>query len=167
MHARMIVVAFAAALFVICGPAGAQERGRSQEREGGPGRERERPGHDLEMQRKQMELNQLKAEFDYQNEMREIELAQKRRALEMPAAAPCPVFCKGGDNWRGPHKMKHCLGFMMICFIVHILLTIWVYQDIRKRNAGSGVWIVITLLTGFFGALLYALVRIGDKSSAA
>jgi len=52
----MIVVALAAALFVIGGPAGAQERGRSQEREGGPGREhameRERPGRDLEMQRK-------------------------------------------------------------------------------------------------------------------
>jgi len=167
----MIVVALAAALFVIGGPAGAQERGRSQEREGGPGREhameRERPGRDLEMQRKHLELNQLKAEFDYQNEMREIELAQKRRALEMQAAAPCPMPCKGGDKWRGHCKMKHCLGFMMICFIVHILLTIWVYQDIRKRHAGSGVWIVITLLTGFFGALLYALVRIGDKSSAA
>ncbi len=42
-------------------------------------------------------------------------------------------------------------------------LAIWVYGDIRKRNAGSGIWIVVTLLAGFFGALLYAIARLGDK----
>ena len=47
--------------------------------------------------------------------------------------------------------------------VVWLLLAVWVFQDIRKRNAGSGLWIVVTLLTGLLGAVLYALVRIGDK----
>ena len=55
---------------------------------------------------------------------------------------------------------------MFICFIVHILLAIWVYGDIRRRNTGSGIWIIITLLTGLLGALVYAIVRLGDKPAA-
>ena len=54
---------------------------------------------------------------------------------------------------------------MLICAVVHLLLAIWVYQDIRNRNAGSGLWIVVTLLTGLLGVLVYALVRLGDKSA--
>jgi hypothetical protein len=29
-------------------------------------------------------------------------------------------------------------------------------------NRGSGIWIVIVLLAGLLGALVYAVVRIGD-----
>jgi len=47
--------------------------------------------------------------------------------------------------------------------IIHILLAVWVYQDLRRRNTGSGIWIVITLLAGLCGAAVYALVRIGEK----
>jgi hypothetical protein len=46
--------------------------------------------------------------------------------------------------------------------IVHILVAIWVYMDIRQLNRGSGIWIVIALLTGLLGGLVYAIVRIGD-----
>ena len=34
-----------------------------------------------------------------------------------------------------------------------------------RRNAGSGLWIVVTLLTGLFGAAVYALVRLGEKQT--
>jgi hypothetical protein len=171
----MIVAGLAAVLFLTVRPAPAQEKGRAQEREGAPDRERamerERPaGRDLEMQRKQLELNQVRANFDYQNEMREIELAQKRLELErqsqaIKAPGQQPQYMSG-KKWQGHHKMKHCMGFMFFCFIVNLLLAIWVYQDIRKRNAGSGVWIVITFMIGFFGALLYVISRIGDNRSA-
>ena len=39
--------------------------------------------------------------------------------------------------------------------------------DIRKRNAGSGLWIVLTLFAGLFGAIVYALVRLGDMKEEA
>jgi len=48
------------------------------------------------------------------------------------------------------------------CAVVHILAAIWVYKDMRERSAGSGIWIAIALLAGLFGALVYALVRLGD-----
>ena len=55
------------------------------------------------------------------------------------------------------------LGFLLlICAIVHILVAIWVYMDIRQLTRGSGIWIVIALLTGLLGALVYAAVRLGD-----
>jgi len=54
--------------------------------------------------------------------------------------------CPGQGYWHGHHQaMKHFCGLILICMAVHILLAIWVYQDIRKMNAGSGLWI-ITLL---------------------
>ena len=78
--------------------------------------------------------------------------------------------CKyGGGKWKkGRCKGRmighavFCFMFMLVMFLIHILLTIWVFMDTRKRNA-SGLWVVITLLSGFMGAFLYALVRIGDK----
>ena len=56
---------------------------------------------------------------------------------------------------------------LLVCFVVHILLTVWVYQDIRRRNSGSGIWVAVTLMTGLLGAAVYALVRLGDRQSQA
>lgn len=105
--------------------------------------------------------------MQFNNEMRKIQLEQKsleldrdRKMKQNPDAKAYP----GQGYWRGHHQtMKHFCGLMLICMVVHILLAIWVYQDIRKRNAGSGLWIVITLLTGLLGALVYAVARLGDK----
>ena len=89
------------------------------------------------------------------------------------AASCCPACCHHfgggrsyGADWRHherehPPKLVVCLFFLGFVLLIHILLTIWVYKDTRERNS-SGIWIVITLLTGFMGAFLYALVRIGD-----
>ena len=61
---------------------------------------------------------------------------------------------------------KRCGKFFGMIFlmmaIVNILVAIWVYQDIRARNTGSGIWIVVALLSGLLGTAVYALVRIGD-----
>jgi len=46
--------------------------------------------------------------------------------------------------------------------VVHVFTAIWVYLDIRQRNRGSGLWIVLALLAGLLGTLVYAVVRIGD-----
>lgn len=80
--------------------------------------------------------------------------------LDQPARRPGPTLEKG----------IHCLiGMARACFLVmaicHVLLTVWVFQDIRKRGEGSGFFVVLTLLAGFCGAILYALVRIGDKKA--
>lgn len=68
----------------------------------------------------------------------------------------CPVM----GNQKKAAAFCHLM--LVIMLIIHILATIWVYQDIKERKTGSGIWIFITLLTGLFGTAVYALVRIGD-----
>jgi hypothetical protein len=56
-----------------------------------------------------------------------------------------------------------CLAWTLL--LVHILLAVWVYTDIRKRGEGNGIFIVLVLLAGIPAAILYALVRIGDRKT--
>jgi hypothetical protein len=51
----------------------------------------------------------------------------------------------------------------LVAFVFNILIAIWIFTDIRKRGEGSGLFIVLALLAGVPAAIIYALVRIGDK----
>lgn len=133
----------------------------SQEPEKGRGRPQKDVGRQLRLRRAQMEMEGREAELDFQRKMRELELERRKVKL---------------GRQRKPHKhpgcFKHCrkgrmLPFVIVCFVVHILLAVWVFQDIRKRNAGSGIWIVIALLTGPLGTLVYAIVRLGNAKQTA
>lgn len=48
---------------------------------------------------------------------------------------------------KGGHKPL-CGLLLVMCPVVHILVAVWVFQDIRMRGAGSGIWIVIALIAG-------------------
>jgi len=54
---------------------------------------------------------------------------------------------------------------LLVLFACHILLAAWIYSDIRKLGQGHGIFIALALLAGFPAAILYALVRIGDKKA--
>jgi hypothetical protein len=73
-----------------------------------------------------------------------------------PACATCPVVrrCPVG-KLLGP--------LFLVLAIIHVMLAVWVFTDIRKRGEGSGIFIVLALLAGIPGTILYALVRIGDR----
>lgn len=125
----------------------------------------------LEMRQAQLDVEKRQAELEFQRQMQDVEVEKKqleieqaRKAMQQTQAAPeQKCSCVPARGWHGQLGHRgHCGGFMAICGVLHLLLTIWVYTDIRKRNAGSGLWIVITLLSGFFGALLYLLARLGD-----
>ena len=107
----------------------------------------EDPEYQMEMHERQMELEQRDAEMGFQRSMHELELEKHKIELERMR--------------RGHKHKKHPLLFLVV--VVHILVAVWVYQDIRKRNAGSGIWIVIALVAGLLGVLVYAVVRIGDN----
>ena len=104
-----------------------------------------------------MELQQLDAKMGMEREMQNLELEQRRMELER---------ARGDHDVDDDDDDDECeggLGFLfLICGIVHILAAIWVYMDIRQLNRGSGIWIVIVLLAGLLGALVYAVVRLGD-----
>ena len=117
----------------------------------------------LEMKREHLSLQQHEAEMGFNQEMRNIELQKHRLALKNKQ--PRRKHPASRKHPGGAGKCAHgvmCL-LLAVCGIVNILVAVWIYQDIRKRNAGSGVWIVIALLTGLLGALVYAIARLGDN----
>ena len=99
---------------------------------------------------REMELRHREARMDIERKMQELELEKRRIELE---------------HMQKEHKDKpHPLLFLLL--VVHILCAIWVYMDIRQRNIGSGIWIVIAILTGLLGTLVYAVVRLGNREKS-
>lgn len=105
----------------------------------------------MELHERKMELQQREAEIDYKQRMQELELEKHKIELERMRKTH-----KGG-----PHPL------LALILIIHILTAVWVYQDIKQRDRGSGIWIVIALLTGLLGTLVYAVVRLGDEKKKA
>lgn len=106
----------------------------------------------MQMKEREMELQRLEAKMGMEREMQNLDLEQRRMELES---------ARQDDN--DDDDGEGALGLLfLICAIVHILVAIWVYMDIRQFNRGSGIWIIIALLAGLLGALVYAVVRLGD-----
>ena len=47
----------------------------------------------------------------------------------------------------------------IVFFIIAILLAIWVYKDAKKRDMNAAVWLLIVLVTGCIGCIIYLVVR--------
>ena len=80
-------------------------------------------------------------------------------------AAPAPA----GPPPAAATLHKDIGGLIRLCLLVglifNILLAIWIFTDIRKRGEGSGLFIALALLAGIPAAIIYTLVRIGDKKA--
>jgi len=117
----------------------------------------------FEMQQREMELKHQEAEMDVERRMRELELEKRKIELEhmrKPKEHPGYMEDDDDDDDDGPHPL------LLLVLVVHILCAVWVYQDIRRRAGGSGIWIVIALLTGLLGTLVYAVVRLGESQKS-
>ncbi len=49
--------------------------------------------------------------------------------------------------------------FVIIWFVVALLIAIWVYKDAKKRDMNAAVWLLIVLVTGCIGCIIYLVVR--------
>ena len=106
-----------------------------------------------EMRLKGLEVEARKAELEFESQMREVEIQERRAQVERPHRGSYHHKKKGGG-------FACLIGLIMI--IVRILATIWLCGDLQRRKTGSGLWIPIVILTGLFGLLVYAVIRIGD-----
>lgn len=109
---------------------------------------------EFERQEMQMELETRQSERQFEREMRELELDERRAEIE-----------RAGEREHWDHKGHNKGGkipFLLLCLVIHILVAIWIYGDLRQRNANGGIWIVIGILAGLLGAIVYAIVRLGD-----
>ena len=107
----------------------------------------------MEMHEREMELQQREAKMNMEREMQKLDLEQRRLELE-----------RARDDNDDDDDCKGALGLLLlICVIIRILLAVWVYKDIQQLKHGSGIWIIIVLLAGLLGALVYAVIRLGDN----
>jgi len=57
------------------------------------------------------------------------------------------------------------LGFAAICafavfwLIIWILIAIWVYRDAESRGASGVLWLIVVILLGLIGLIIYIVVR--------
>lgn len=100
---------------------------------------------EMQLREKELDLQQKEADLKFQQQKRELELQSRKIKLE---------------NARKPKQDAKGL-ILILILVVNILCSIWVYQDIQKKSHESGIWIVIALLTGLIGTLVYAVIRIG------
>lgn len=115
-----------------------------------------------ELRQKQLDVQQREAKLAFDEKMRQLDL-EKRRLEIVAQQNMAPNQMPQHRPWGHVGRLHSIMrGMLAIAVVVHLFLAIWVYQDIRKRNAGSGIWIVLALLTGPVGTLLYLLERIGD-----
>lgn len=51
--------------------------------------------------------------------------------------------------------------YLVIAFwcIISIILAVWVYSDAEKRGMEAALWLLIVLLTGIIGLIIYLIVR--------
>jgi hypothetical protein len=56
--------------------------------------------------------------------------------------------------------------FVLIYLICNILMAVWIFMDIRKRGEGPAIFVAMALFAGIPAALIYSLVRLGDKKAA-
>ena len=114
--------------------------------------DRENAEREMAMRGRDMEFQHRQSEMDIEREMQKLDLEERRLKLERA---------------RQGQKDKEGLQLLLLLIgIVHILVAVWVHMDIRQLNRGSGIWVVIALLAGLFGALVYAVVRLGDGKPA-
>ena len=57
----------------------------------------------------------------------------------------------------------------IIWFIIAILIAIWVYKDAEKRGSSGILWLIIVLIAGIVGLIIWLVVRppIGGNKPAA
>lgn len=78
-----------------------------------------------------------------------------------------------GDDYVDPGLfwgLTGALCFIPLLFlIIGIVLAIWVYKDAQKRGSSGALWLIIVILTGIIGLIIWFVVRppIGGEKKAA
>jgi Na+/H+-dicarboxylate symporter len=47
----------------------------------------------------------------------------------------------------------------IVIFVIWIVLAIWVYKDAEKRGSSGALWLIIVIITGIIGLIVWLVVR--------
>ena len=76
---------------------------------------------------------------------------------------------EGGDPGWAFWGLTGALCFIpVVMFIIWIVLAIWVYKDAEKRDSSGALWLIIVIVTGIIGLIIWLIVRppIGGNKEA-
>jgi len=76
---------------------------------------------------------------------------------------PIPI---GQGEWAFFGLSLLCCLVPIIWFVVWILVAIWVYRDAESRGMNGVLWLIVLILTGIVGLIIYFVVRKEKKSAA-
>jgi hypothetical protein len=80
-------------------------------------------------------------------------------AMGVPEPGAPPLHPpQGGKDLHGLVAL-----FLLVALVFNILAAVWIYTDIRRRSEGPAIFIAMALIAGVPAAIIYALVRIGDR----
>ncbi len=48
---------------------------------------------------------------------------------------------------------------LLVSCVISVLIAIWVYKDAKKRDMNATMWLLIVLVTGCIGCIIYLVVR--------
>jgi len=68
------------------------------------------------------------------------------------------IFQYPWEAW-GAGVVLLAVAFIAVFYIIGILIAVWVYKDAKKRDMNAAVWLLIVLLTGCCGCIIYLIVR--------
>ena len=51
--------------------------------------------------------------------------------------------------------------FMAVWFVIALVLAIWVHKDAEIRGENGVLWLILVLLTGWIGLIIWLIIRIG------
>jgi cell division protein FtsW (lipid II flippase) len=59
-----------------------------------------------------------------------------------------------------------CIFWVILWFVIFILIAIWVYRDAERRDSNGALWLIIVILLGLIGIIIWLIVRppIGGKT---
>lgn len=66
-------------------------------------------------------------------------------------------------SWLGFGALGLICLVPIIWLVIAILLCIWVYRDAESRGMSGALWLIIVLVAGLLGFIIYLVVR-KDKS---
>jgi hypothetical protein len=91
-----------------------------------------------------------------------------RRPMPLQEGVRRPMLPEGvAPAGRQLKAVGDVLGLLCLIWIVcNILLAIWIFIDIRKRGEGPAIFVAMALVAGIPAALIYSLIRIGDKKTS-
>jgi TctA family transporter len=47
----------------------------------------------------------------------------------------------------------------IVWLIISIIIAVWVYEDAKERGENAALWLLIVILTGFLGLIVWLVVR--------